>query len=185
MLSFASPDGKKIIQVKNETVTIAIQGKRYPTKIGQKTNAELGWAPDSQYFFLTWTDSGETGTWHTELYAVTGSGIDQIKGFENRVRSAFDVRIRHLPVPKEFTGAKQHIWREDQYCTPNIVGAQWINGSQELLVSALVPNVGICRYMSTFHVYRVAVPGGAILQSYSAQEAHKTFNPANLPTIAE
>jgi hypothetical protein len=47
MLSFASPDGKKIIQVKNETVTIAIQGKRYPTKIGQKTNAELGWAPDS------------------------------------------------------------------------------------------------------------------------------------------
>ena len=182
-MSFVSPDGEKVVQVRNETVAIVMNGKRYPTNIGQKTNAEFGWAPDSHYFFLTWTDGGETGTWHTELYAVTDSGIKQIAGFENRVRTAFDLRIRRLRIPKRSTGVTQQIWKEQEYCTPNIVGAQWINGSKELLVSALVPNVGICRYMSEFNVYRIAVPDGAIVQSYSAQEAHKQFNPANLPKI--
>jgi hypothetical protein len=185
-LSLASPDGKKIIEVRNERVGIVVDGKAYRTKLGEKTNAELGWAPDSQYFFLTWTDGGDTGTWHTDLYSVGASGIRQIDKFENQVRSEFEQRIRHLPMPKEFgRSVDRHFWQEAQYCEANIVGAEWLNGSQELLVSALVPNVGDCRYMSTFGVYRVAVPSGNILQHYKAHEAYKKFDRKNLPRITE
>lgn len=185
-LSLASPDGKTTVEVKDETVAILVNGKRYLTRIGEKTNAELGWAPDSQYFFLTWTDGGDTGSWHTELYAVTESGIKEIVGFEKQVRSDFENRIRHLPMPKEFGHeVDRHFWLQATYCEANIVGAQWRNGSQELLVSALVPNVGDCRYESTFGVYRVAVPSGDILQHYKAREAYKKFGRKNLPRITD
>ncbi|HEY1936720.1 MAG TPA: hypothetical protein VGJ33_02165 [Candidatus Angelobacter sp.] len=185
-MSFASPDRKKVIEVKGETVSIVIKGKLYRTNFGQKTNAELSWAPDSHYFFLTWTDSGDTGGWHVELYALTELGMKKIPGFENRVRVNFDRRIRRLPIPAELaTPEGRRIWQEDEYCDSNIVAAQWLNGSKELLVSALVPNVGICRYGSSFEVYRVAVPSGTILQQYSEREAHQKFNPANLPIITD
>jgi hypothetical protein len=183
-LTLHSPGGKKIIQVRNETVSIVIDGKGYRTRLGEKTSAELGWAPDSQRFFLTWTDGGDTGTWHTELYSVTNSGIRQIIGFEKQIRSDFEDKIRHLPMPKEFAGnIDRHFWTEAEYCEANIVGAQWLNGSHQLLISTLVPNVGDCRYMSTFDVYRVAVPSGRILQRYKARAAYRIFGHKNLPRI--
>jgi hypothetical protein len=186
VLTLPSPDGKKVIQVRNERVGIVIDGKTYRTKLGEKTSAELGWAPDSQHFFLTWTDGGDTGTWHTEVYSITKSGIKQITAFENHVRSDFEGRIRQLPMPKEFGHTTdRHFWLEAQYCEANIVGAQWLKDSRELLVSALVPNVGNCRYMSKFEVYRVAVPSGKILQRYEPREAYKEFDRESLPRIAD
>ena len=185
VLTLPSPDGKNIIQVRDETVGIVIEGKGYRTRIGEKTSAELGWAPDSQYFFLTWTDGGDTGSWHTELYSVTKSGIRQVTGFEKQIRSDFEDRIRHLPMPKEFAGTTdRRFWKEAEYCEANIVGAQWINGSHELLLSTLVPNVGDCRYNSKFDVYRVAVPSGRILQRYKPHAAYRIFGQENLPRIS-
>jgi len=186
VLTLPSPDSKKIIQVRNERVDIVINGKTYRTKLGEKTNAELGWAPDSQHFFLTWTDGGDIGTWHTSLYSVPESGIKQIAGFERQIRSNFESRIRHLPIPKEYGRTlDRHFWLEAEYCDANIVGAQWLNGSQELLVSALVPNVGNCRYMSKFEVYRVAVHSGKILERYKPRQAYKEFDRESLPRIAD
>lgn len=184
-LSLPSPDGRKIIEVEGERVTVLAGGKRYATKFGEKTNAELGWAPDSHYFFLTWTDGGETGTWHTQLYAVTNSGLRKHKRFEAAARRDFARSIRHLPLPAQLTEEfDRDFWLAKEYCLPNVVGSQWTNGSQELVLSVLVPNVGICRFASEFNVYRVAVPTGKILQRYSAREAHQKFDPANLPRIA-
>jgi hypothetical protein len=186
VLTLPSPDGKKVIQVRNEIVGIVIDGKAYRTKLGEKTSAELGWAPDSQHFFLTWTDGGDLGSWHTEVYSVTQSGIKQIAGFEKHVRRDFEQRIRQLPMPKEFRHTiDRHFWLEAQYSEANIVGAQWLKDSRELLVSALVPNVGNCRYMSKFDVYRVAVPSGKILQRYKPREAYKEFDWKSLPRIAD
>lgn len=185
-LSLPSPDGKKIIEVNGETVTLRINGRRYRTKLGEKTNAELGWSPDSKYFFLTWTDGGVTGSWHTDLYLTGPKGLEHVRGFEANARGDFDRMIRGLPVPAEFAKEPgRSYWRSEEYCYPNVVGAQWLNASKELLLSVLVPNVGICRYMSQFQVYRVAVPSGRILEHYSAKQAHRKFNSANLPIIAE
>lgn len=185
-LSLHSPDDKKIIEVDEEVVILWIDGRRYPTKLGGKTNAELGWSPDSKYFFLTWTDGGETGSWHTELYKIGPTGMKEIRGFEDNASADFDKMIRGLPVPANF--AKEPVrgfWLAKEYCEPNVVGAQWLNGSKQLLLSVLVPNVSICRYMSQFQVYRVAVPSGRILERYSSVQAHRKFNPANLPLIAK
>jgi hypothetical protein len=184
VLTLPSPDGKNIIQVRNERVGIVIDGKGHRTGLGEKTNAELGWALDSQHFFVTWTDGEDTGSWHTELYSVTKSGVSQITGFEKQIRSDFEHRIRHLPIPKQFAGTvDRHFWTEAEYCEANIVGAQWLNGSHELLISTLVPNVGDCRYSSKFDVYRVAVPSGRILQRYKPREAYRIFGKKNLPRI--
>jgi hypothetical protein len=183
VLTLPSPDGKKVIQVRNERVGIVIDGKAYRTKLGEKTSAELGWAPDSQHFFLTWTDGGDTGTWHTEVYSITKSGIKQVTAFENHVRNDFEHRIRHLPMPRFAEDMDRQYWLGQEYCDANLVGAQWLNDSQELLVSALVPNVGDCRYMSTFAVYRVAVPSGKILERYKSLEAYRKFGKSNLPRI--
>jgi hypothetical protein len=120
-LSFASPDGKTTVEVKDETVAILVNGKRYRTRLGEKTSAELGWAPDSQHFFLTWTDGGDTGTWHTEVYSITNSGIKQITGFENHVRSDFEHRIRHLPMPRFAQAMDREYWLGKEYCDANLV----------------------------------------------------------------
>lgn len=185
VLTLPSPDGNKIIQVKNKMVGIVMDGKGYRTKLGEKTSAELGWAPDSQHFFLTWTDGGDTGTWHTELYSVTNARLRNITGFESHVRGDFERKIRHLPIPKFASNMDQQYWLGKKYCEANLVGAQWLNDSQELLISALVPNVGICRFASKFEVYRVAVPSGKILQRYKPREAYKEFDRESLPRIAD
>jgi hypothetical protein len=185
LLTLPSPDGNKIIEVRNETVGIVLDGKGYRTKLGEKTSAELGWAPDSQHFFLTWTDGGDTGTWHIELYSVTNSRLRKISGFESPVRNDFERRIRQLPIPKFASNMDRQYWLGKEYCEANLVGAQWVKGSQELVVSALVPNVGICRFASRFEVYRVAIPSGRILQRYKPREAYKEFDRDSLPRIAD
>ena len=84
-----------------------------------------------------------------------------------------------------FTNAMdRQYWLAKEYCEANLVGAQWLNDSQELVISALVPNVGICRFASRFEVYRVAVPSGKILQRYKPREAYKDFDRESLPRIA-
>jgi len=182
--SFYSPDRKKLVRVHAEAVTVVIDGKQYPTDFWLKSSAELGWAPDSSRFFLTWTDGGETGGWHTQVYDVSSDGVHELKGIEDAPRKDFNQSIRVLPIPKdELKGAPRHFWDISQYCYPNVVGSQWLNGSNELLVSVLVPNLGDCRYMSEFNVYRVAIPSGQILQKYAAREAYKKFNLNNLPLI--
>lgn len=185
VLTLTSPDGEKIIQVRNETVGIVIDGKGYRTRLGEKTSAELGWAPDSQHFFLTWTNGGDTGTWHTELYSIMNAKLRKITGFESTVRSDFEHRIRQLPIPKFASNMDRQYWLGKEYCEANLVGAQWVKDSQELVISALVPNVGICRFASRFEVYRVAVPSGKILQRYKPREAYKEFDRDSLPKIAD
>ena len=184
--SIPSPDQQKLILVRDDKVFLEVKGKAFTTNFGLKNQAELGWSPDSNYFFLTWTDGGEIGTWHTELYSVSNAGPKRTSSFEVQARKDFARRIRRLPVPPDFAQEPgRGFWLAKEYCYPNVVGAQWLNGSQELLVSVLVPNVGICRYASEFNVYRLAIPSGRILERYSASEAHQKFNPENLPRIAE
>jgi hypothetical protein len=178
--SFYSPDHKKQVRIHDQAVAISIEGREYPTDFWVKSSAELGWAPDSSRFFLTWTDGGETGQWHVEVYDVSSGRLRQIKRMEEAPRRDFDNFIRGLP-----KNAHEPFWASDKYCSPNVVAAQWLNGSSELLVSVLVPNVGDCRYMSEFNVYRLAIPSGKILQRYAAREAREKFNPSNLPLIAK
>jgi len=176
--SFHSPDHKKLVRIHSQKVTISIEGKEYITDFCTRSSAELGWAPDSSRFFLTWTDGGETGEWHVDVYDITSHGLKRIKSVDSASKKDFDHFVRSRPRRPE---SVEPFWDTDLYCSPNAVASQWLGSATELLISVLVPNVGDCRYSSEFSVYRVEVPSGRILQRYTAEQAYKQFNRDNLP----
>jgi hypothetical protein len=181
-----SPDRKKAINVDGEKVTITIEGKSFPAEFEGRNNAELGWSPDSRRFFLTWTLNGEMGPWYVYVYETSAQGLTQVEDVQEAARQDFDQLVRHLPVPKEMSQEPERsYWNGIGYCQPNVVGSQWLGGSNELLLAVLVPNTSRCRYMGEFYVYRVAVPGGKILQRYTAREARRKFDHRTLPRILE
>jgi hypothetical protein len=179
-----SPNHKNAVRVIGEKVTALIGGKEFPTDFAEKKNAELGWAPDSSRFFLTWTDGGETGTWHTQVYEVIPSGLKENSRLTQAARKNFESQIRSLPIDLELDSPdKRKLWDNEVYCEANVVGSQWL-GTHDLLISVLVPNTGHCRYMSEFNVYRISVPEGRILGRYGAKEAYRRFKQSNLPLIS-
>ncbi len=184
-MSFYSPDHSKLIEVIETDVTVRMNGKLFETDLGGKHDAELGWAPDSSRFFVTWTETGELGPWHVQVYVVDDLGIHEYPNVEGTARKDFEQRVRNLPIDKEFdTPEGRRYWEGEEYCEPyHVVGGRWLNGSKELLLSVLVRNVGNCRYMSEFNVYRVDAETGKILERYTAREAHKRFGKKYLPLI--
>jgi hypothetical protein len=179
-----SPDHRSSISSEGDEVTVTIGDKTLPTTLGKKTDVEVGWAPDSKRFFVSWTDSGLVGRWHIEVYDLSTGGLIEIKGIEKRPRRDFDQLVRRLPrPPNALTEPEKVFWESARYCYSNVVGAQWVKGSDELLVSVMVDPEGDCKQGGEFRVYRVDVPSGAILQRYGEGEAHKIFSPENIPTI--
>jgi len=184
-MSFYSHDHSKVIEVIETNVTLRMNGKVYDTDLGEKHDAELGWAPDSSKFFVTWTETGELGPWHLQVYAVDETGIHEVPDVGEAARKDFERCVRQLPIQKEFDNPEgRAYWESQEYCEPyHVIGGRWLNGSKELLLSLLVQNVGNCRYMSEFNVYRVDAETGKILQRYTAREAHKRFGKKYLPLI--
>lgn len=179
-LRLFSPDRTVRVDIKEEEVALWVEGKRIKTNIGRRTNPELGWSPDSKYFFLTWTEGGLVGDWHVSIFLISHNGITEFKKLEQPATTDFRKRIRGRGTDKRLS---PEMWAMTEECYPNAVGSQWLNGSNELLISVLVPSTSACRRMSEFNVYRIAVPSGKILQRYTAEEAHRVFSKDNLPII--
>jgi|GEM_PF-1636544 len=186
-MSLCSPDHKKRIEVVGQKVTLRIGERLFDTEIDNVTkhDAELGWSPDSAKFFVTWTETGELGPWHMQVYGVDESGAHEFPSVEEPARKDFEQRVRQLPIDPEFnTREGRAFWEADEYCEPyHVIGGRWLNGSQEILLSVLVPNIGDCRYSSEFNVYRVNAATGAVLQRVTAAEGHKRFGNKYLPII--
>jgi hypothetical protein len=183
-LDFPSPDGQKILEVRGFHVRLKIDGKRYWTPLGNFHDAEVGWAPDSTRLFVTWTETGELGPWHTYVYNVTPTGLVEIPGVTRNVRPDLVERMKRAPIPKWIDDRqKLGMWRTLSYCAADVVGSQWLNGSAEILVAALAGPDSGCKYMGDFVVYRLDVATGKILQSYSATEAPQLFGKENLPAV--
>jgi hypothetical protein len=183
-LDLPSPDGKKIIQVRGFHVRLRMHGKRYWTAFGNMHDAEVGWAPDSTRLFVTWSESGELGPWHTQVYNVTETGLVEIPGVTRRVKPDMILRMRRAPLPKWVaTREERAMWSGLDYCADDAVGSQWLNGSDEILVAALAGPDSGCKYMGDFVVYRIEVATGKILQTYSEKDAQRVFGNEDLPRI--
>jgi hypothetical protein len=186
--SIYSPDRQKIIEVAGNEVSLRIGDRRFETGINNDTkhDAELGWAPDSTKFFITWTETGELGPWHMQVYGVDESGAHEFPKVEEPARKDFEKRVRHWPIDPELNDSPESrtVWKRDQYCEPyHVIGGRWLNGSQEILLSVLIRNTSDCRYMSEFNVYRVNAVSGEVLQRFTAKEGHKRFGDKYLPLI--
>src|SRR5271154_3508265 len=184
LLDFPSPDCKKIIQVRGFRVRLMMNGKRFWTPFGNMHDAEVGWAPDSGRLFVTWSESGELGPWHTQVFEVTETGLAEIPGVTRRVRPDMLLRMRKAQLPHWVaTQAERDYWSGLEYCAEDAVGVQWFKGSSEILVAAMAGPDSGCKYMGDFVVYRIEVTTGRILQTYSEKDAQRTFGDDNLPRI--
>ena len=183
-LDLLSPDGEKIIQVRGFHVRLSINGKLYWTPFGNMHDAEVGWAPDSTRLFVTWSDSGELGPWHTQVFEVSEAGLVEIDGVTHHVRADLILKMKSAPLPKWVaTPQDRAMWGSLDYCADDVVGSQWLNGSSEILVAGLAGPDSGCKYMGDFVVYRIDVLTGRILQVYSAKDAHRIFGDENLPRV--
>ena len=186
-ISFYSPDHQKVVEVRHQSVIIRVGRRTFNTDINNQTkhDAELGWSPDSARFFVTWSESGELGPWHLQVYGVDGSGIHEFPKVEEPAREDFERRVRHWPIdPALDTPELRTVWNSDEYCEPyHVIGGRWLNGSEEILLSILIRNTGDCRYMSEFNAYRVNATTGKILQRFTAVQSHKRFGDKYLPLI--
>jgi hypothetical protein len=183
-LDFLSPDGKKIIQVRGFHVRLRMNGKPYWTPFGNMHDAEVGWAPDSTRLFVTWSESGELGPWHTQVYNVTETGLVEVPRVTRRMKPDMILRMRRAPLPKWVaTRQERAMWSSLNYCADDAVGSQWLNGSAEILIAMLAGPDSGCKYMGDFVVYRIEVATGKILQTYSAKDAQRTFGDDDLPRV--
>jgi len=144
-------------------------------------DAEVGWAPDSARLFVTWSESGELGTWHVQLYQVTERGLKEIKGVTKLVRGDMLHRERKAPIPRWVTHEYRPMWDSLDYCEPEMVGSQWLNGSKEILVAAGAGPDSGCKYMGEWVMYRLDTTTGEVLQAYTSREAHRIFGDDDLP----
>ena len=187
-MSFYSPDRKKTIKVVGPHVTLDIGNQSFETGIDSVTkhDAELGWAPDSTKFFVTWSESGELGPWHMQVYGVDELGVHEFPKVEEPARKDFEQRVRKLPIdPGVNTPELKHLWDAAEYCEPyHVIGGRWLNGSREILLSVLIRNTGDCRYLSEFNVYRVNALTGEVLERFTAAEGHRRFGNKYLPLIS-
>lgn len=184
-LDLPSPDGKKIIQVRGFHVRLRMNGKRYWTPFGNMHDAEVGWAPDSTRLFVTWSESGQLGPWHTQVYEVTSHGLVEIQGVTRRLRNDLIERMKKAKVPAWVTPQQLQNWNSRSYCADDAVGSQWLNGSGEILIAALAGPDSGCKYMGDFVVYRIEVATGKILQTFSEKDAQRIFGDKDLPRVDE
>ncbi len=186
ILKLPSPDGQKVIQVRGFHVRLLMDGKRYWTPFGNMHDAEVGWAPDSNRLFVTWSESGVLGPWHTQVYDVTHTGLVEVPGVTRNVKPDLISRMKGAPLPS-WVGTREvrAMWTSLEYCADDVVGSRWLNGSTELLVSGLAGPDSGCKYMGDFVVYRIQVATGKILQAYSEKESQRLFGDADLPKLEE
>jgi hypothetical protein len=175
--SFKSPDGKKTVFIHGRSVSIEINGKKYETELGDLTNPELGWAPDSNRFFVTWTDGGELGTWHVDVYAISSFGLTKESGVERSARRDFEERARQQKLPKGGLSAEA--------CSANVVGSKWAGTSDALFVAVLFPNTSRCRWMGHMEGYEIAIPTGKIQRHLTDREFRRVVGKENSPKTVE
>jgi hypothetical protein len=159
----SSPNGTKAILVRppkvpdsDEThdVVVRAYGREYQTNIGALVNAEVAWAPDSNAFFVTYSDGGNIGTYHVKVFHVTASGLAVTE-----------------PIPD---GRTLFVPRCADPESPNVGAVRWMGrGSRRLLVALEVPPHSSCADMGTFRVFEIELPGARVIKQRDQLVAKK------------
>jgi hypothetical protein len=174
---FRSPDGHKLVRVRGESVSVLIDGKVFSTKVGEMTNGELMWSPDSNYFLVTYTDGGALGTWAINLFKTAAGELTDLGKISRKAAGDYEARIKLRSRPHN---QPLEIWETTEYCHVNVVSVKWLSATR-LAVAALVPGTSACRRMSDWDGYIVNVPSGEIEERVAARNMIKRFGSDNVP----
>jgi hypothetical protein len=164
-LTVRSPDGSKAIVVRcprnpgpdqMTEVVVMTEDHEYETEIGGWVNAEVAWSPDSQAFFVTYTDGGNVGTYHVKVFYVSDSGLRIVE-----------------PIPN---GRKLFVPRCYEPEVPNVGAIRWPGqGTSRLLIAVEVPPHSSCADMGTFRAFEITLPEGHVKATFSQLQAKKLF----------
>jgi hypothetical protein len=164
-----SPDGfsRVLARARDRNFVLEVEGRIGPLKldIADGPNAEIGWSPDSQAFFVTENDGGLASAY---LLTVVGRVNDRLV-------------VRHLS--KFIVTAFDHPVRCFEPEDPNVAGVAWLGSSQALLVAAQVPFRSNCDSMGMFAAYDVDPWRMAVLRTYAQLEAKSLFRSALGPRL--
>ena len=154
-----APDRQKALRIDDDRLWLEIGEKRIATPPDPHdwSWVEIGWAPDSQTFFISHSVGYTTG-YRVELFRLQGDTVVALADVNRAVQRDFE---------------RRHKCYDTAYKTgnnPNIAGLAWMDDAHELLVIAEVPNVGICKQMGYFAGYLVSADSGGIIQRYTPQK---------------
>lgn len=159
-----SPDGRKSIVVKpprsNEfefthDVSVRVNGHEFETAIGSWVGAEVLWSPDSEAFFVTYSDGGAVGTFHLMVFYVGETGLRIVE-----------------PIPNGREVFAPHCFSPEN---PNVAGIRWVGDSSRLLLAIEVPPHSSCADMGTFRAFEIRLPDGGIVNRFDQLPAKKQF----------
>jgi hypothetical protein len=156
-----SPDGTKNIAASYDQnadfllLAIADGAKQFNTKVEGGVGAELAWSPDSKAFFLTWSDAGLDGGYHTLVFYISEHGFRKVK-LDLVAKRGFG---HPIPLPGD----------------TNVVGVAWLIGSQRMLIAVQVPPLSICDSYNTFRAFEVSLPEGVVIHACGQIPAKKKF----------
>jgi hypothetical protein len=163
-IEVTSPDGKKSITAsyadKQEAVLLKIRVPSFDTtvNIGPGVQSAVEWSPDSKAFFVTTSDDGANGWYHTLVFLVGGKSVTEID-----------------PTPVVLTSFGQPVKCEVPEA-PNVGAITWISGSKRILIAAEIIHHSNCDSFGTFKAYEVSLPELKIVRTYDQLEAKKLFH---------
>jgi len=171
-LILPSPDGKKRIVAKQETkkwwtskVSVVVGGKHFSTGIGDDLNAEVLWAPDSAAFAETYSQGGAVGHYVVFVHYVTENGF-RVLGPGAEADPTKQVVKDFMSYPISCGGPREE---------PNLGAVGWGKDSKTLYIAAEILPHSYCDCMGTFRLYKVSLPDGSILGSWSQLQAKRYF----------
>lgn len=123
--------------------------------IGPGVDSELLWSPDSNAFFVTYSNGGNIGDFHVLV-------IDTIGG-KLCVRDLSELIYRTFGNPV----------RCDENPPPNVAGITWVGATHRIWVAAQVLPTSICDSMGTFRAYEVDPSQMKVLRSLNQLDAKR------------
>ncbi len=159
-----SPNGSFVLSVKNYKPFIE---RTHPPKANYPLGkleigpplTEIGWAQNSNSFFLNISDGGEVGTWMVHAFKITSDRV---------VEYTFDESIMKRFLTRFNCGSEQE--------TPNFAGIRWTQNNTALLIVGEMPPHSGCKYMGTIRGYEYSFLRRQLLREYSEAELIEHFH---------
>jgi hypothetical protein len=162
-IAVTSPDGSTVVTASfdakagNVFLTIRSSSLNSTVNIGPGVQSALEWSPDSKAFFVTTSDEGANGWYHTLVYFVERDAIQKID-----------------PTPVVL-GAFGHPFKCGWHEDPNVGAIEWLSNSERILIAAEVMNHSNCDSFGTFKAYELTLPEMRIVKTLGQLEAKKLF----------
>lgn len=149
-----APNGRATVVVRGIDLRVLLDGKPlFGTEEQSVTTvAELGWAPESNGFYITQSDGGLVGTWYTTVFMIK---VDSVRSIDVSRSVVTDFKRRYV-----CSGPEE----------PNVAAIAWLKDSERILLVAEVPPHSSCPEMGKIRGYIVEVATGNIIGTMSEAE---------------